>query len=86
MACRRSRPTTTSSFGYDDEGAVDSDDIAASFQTDLSQDRNTEFSLLKTILSDLSFLVGREVESSGLQLALRKQQERCGEMGEVENT
>ncbi len=77
----RSRRATASSV--DDEEGEDDIDISTSFQVDWRHDRNAEFSLLHTILSDLSFMVGREVDYSGLQSALRKQQERCGEMKEV---
>ncbi len=73
----------TASFDDNEDNANDDGDVSASFHTDLPQDRNEEFSLLSNMLSDLSFLLGREIHPSSLQLALKKQQQRCGEMGEV---
>ncbi len=77
------RRAKASSFDDDEDNVNDDGDISVSFRTDCPQDRNEEFSLLSNMMSDLSFLLGREMDPSGLQLALKKQQQRCGEMGEV---
>ncbi len=62
-------------------------DISTSFGTVWAEEGNEEFSLLSNVLSDLGFLVGKETDPSSMQMALKKQQQRCSDnMGKVLRT